>query len=273
MEYDEGEGHYAFLVHTGSRNLGKKVWEKWNKIASGDKIPHQVKKDIEKEVKAKNKDRTKMREEIDVAMKAYRESLHPGYLGGEDMRYYLTDMAVAQAYARWNHIIILQKAEEIYISLVKGSKMINSITTVHNYVDFDTVDGVPMIRKGAVRANSGEEFILPFNMRDGVAICKGKGNPDWNYSCSHGAGRVMSRAKAKETLKLKDFEKSMEGIYSTTVNTSTIDEAPMAYKPKGEIIENIEPTCDILFFMKPLINIKAGKEDEIPSWRELKKRK
>ena len=106
-----------------------------------------------------------------------------------------------------------------------------------------------------------------------MAVCVGKGNSDWNYSCSHGAGRVMSRAKAKDTLKLKDFEKSMEGIYSTSVNISTIDESPMAYKPMEEIIENIKPTADILYFIKPAINIKAGAEDEVPNWRALKKKK
>ena len=182
-------------------------------------------------------------------------------------------MVICQAYAKFNHKIILEKAEKIHSDLVKGSKVIDKIQTTHNYIDFDTVDGTPMIRKGSVRANEGEVFLLPFNMKDGIAICKGKGNSDWNYSAPHGAGRIMSRAKAKETLKVKDFEKVMEGIYSTTVNRSTIDESPMAYKSKEEIIELIDPTCEIIQFLKPVINIKAGAEDEIPSWKEIKEKK
>lgn len=275
LEYDKGiqDGNpvQAFLIHTGSRNLGKKVWEKWHNIAYKVKLSKAEEREITSKVRERTADKTKIREEIDKAIEEYRKSMHPGYLEGENLRAYLTDMAICQAYARYNHMIIRSLVEEIHTSMVKGSKVTSVINTTHNYIDFDTIDGIPIIRKGAVRANEDELFILPFNMRDGVAICRGKGNSDWNYSCSHGAGRKMSRAKAKETLDLKEFERTMEGIYSTTINRSTIDEAPMAYKPKDEIIRNIEPTCDVLYFMKPVINIKAGSDSEIPSWKELKK--
>ena len=263
----------AVTIHTGSRNLGQRVWRKWHDIANKVKLDKQVERQITREVRERTKDKTKIREEIDKAIAEYKSQGNPGYLEGEDLRYYLTDMVIAQAYAAYNHQTILRLTEEIYQGIVKEAKKVGVVTTTHNYIDFDTVDGIPMIRKGAVRANLHETFLLPFNMRDGMAVCVGKGNPDWNYSCSHGAGRVMSRAKAKDTLKLKDFEKSMEGIYSTSVNISTIDESPMAYKPMEEIIENIKPTADILYFIKPAINIKAGAEDEVPNWRALKKKK
>lgn len=273
IEYDKGENSQAFTVHTGSRNLGLKVWKKWSDLANSTKISKAGERNVIDQVKSKNQDKTKLKEEISKAIEEYKLTLHPGYLEGENLRSYLTDMVICQAYAKFNHKIILEKAEKIHSDLVKGSKVIDKIQTTHNYIDFDTVDGTPMIRKGAVRANEGEVFLLPFNMKDGIAICKGKGNSDWNYSAPHGAGRIMSRAKAKETLKIKDFEKVMEGIYSTTVNRSTIDESPMAYKSKEEIIELIDPTCEIIQFLKPVINIKAGAEDEIPSWKEIKEKK
>ena len=271
LEYDEGEGIYAFTVHTGSRNLGLRVWKKWDKLANSTKISKAGEKDIIARVKAANTDKSKIKEEISKAIEEYKLTLHHGYLEGENLRGYLTDMVIAQAYARYNHMVIQHKAEEIMHQLT-GAKVIKTIYTTHNYVDFNTPNGVPMIRKGAVRSISGEEFILPFNMRDGIAICKGLGNSDWNWSAPHGAGRKMSRAEAKRNLKVKDFEKEMSGIYSTTVNQSTIDESPMAYKPKEEIITNIADTCEILYFMKPKINIKAGAEDEVPSWQEIKKK-
>lgn len=272
LEYDEGDGIYAFTAHTGSRNLGLRVWKKWNKLANSTKISKQGEKEVIKSTKEKNTDKSRLAEEIKEALDKYKLTLHPGYLAGENLRGYLTDMVIAQAYAKYNHKVILEKATEIMHSLT-GAKATKTIQTTHNYIDFDTPDGVPMIRKGAVRAVSGEEFILPFNMRDGIAICKGLGNPDWNWSAPHGAGRKMSRAEAKKNLSVGEFEKEMNGIYSTSVNRSTLDESPMAYKPKDEIIANISETAEILYFMQPKINIKAGAEDEVPSWMELKKKK
>ena len=267
LEYDLGDTTQAFTIHTGSRNLGQKVWKHWNKIANSNKISKEGEKKIIKEVKAANTDKSKLADEIKAAVEEYKLTLHPGFLAGENMRAYLTDIVICSAYAKWNHKVIQEKVAEIHNKLT-GSKVVKVIDTRHNYIDFDTVDGIPMIRKGAVRANEGEEFILPFNMRDGLAICTGLGNPDWNYSLGHGAGRIMSRGKAKDSIKMKDFEEAMKGIYSTTVNRSTIDEAPQAYKDTQEIIENIKPNCSILFFMKPVINLKAGEDDSIPQpWR------
>ena len=130
----------------------------------------------------------------------------------------------------------------------------NSITSIHNYIDLDN----NIIRKGAIAANKGQKVLIPLNMRDGLILGIGKGNPDWNYSAPHGAGRLMSRTKAKEIIQLKDFQKTMSGIYSTSINNSTLDESPFAYKDKDEIIELIQETVEITDILKPIYNFKAG---------------
>ena len=124
-----------------------------------------------------------------------------------------------------------------------------------------------MIRKGAIRAYEGERVIIPFNMRDGISICEGKSNEDWNCTAPHGCGRCLSRSKAKEQLNIEDFKATMEaaGVYTTTADASTLDEAPAAYKPYEEIVKLIEPTVNVLYLMKPMMNIKASdtkEEDE-----------
>lgn len=136
-------------------------------------------------------------------------------------------------------------------------KVVDRIVSTHNYIDFS--GAVPIIRKGAIRAYKGEKMLVPFNMRDGIAICEGKSNEDWLYSCAHGAGRKMSRSKAKESLSMTEFTTTMEDIYSTTVCPETIDEAPMAYKDTEEIKEIIKDTCEIKYMVIPKINIKATK--------------
>lgn len=247
------DGRLAFTVHTGSRSLGLKVFKKWQRLADSTKISQSGEKKIRKENKGKPQ------EEIERLIIEYKKTLHPGYLMGENLRGYLTDIAICQIYARWNHKVILEKAAKI-IAKVGGGKVDEIITTTHNYIDFDTVDGIPMVRKGSVRANEDEVFLLPFNMRDGLVICKGKGNVDWNCSCSHGSGRKYSRSQAKKRITLKEFEKSMKGICSTSVCQGTIDESPMAYKDTEEIIELIKDTADIEHRLKPLLNIKGGGE-------------
>lgn len=126
--------------------------------------------------------------------------------------------------------------------------------TVHNYIDLKNM----ILRKGAISAQENEIVLIPINMRDGSLLCKGKGNPDWNYSAPHGAGRLMSRRKAKDNVSMDEFRKSMNGIYTTSVNESTIDESPMSYKPMQEIIDNIQDTVEILKVIKPIYNFKAG---------------
>lgn len=265
-EYDEfideidnvNKNKYAIIVHCGSRNLGLKVFNYWNNIAKNNVIDKHTIKQITEYVKVNyDGDKRNLKDAINKAVNEYKAKQHPGYLSGENLKGYLTDMVICQAYAQLNHDIIHMKIRHIY-EKIANAKSINYISTMHNYIDFNCK--TPIVRKGAVRANSGEVFILPFNMRDGVAICVGKGNEDWNCTAPHGAGRKMSRAIAKKTLNVDNFQKTMAdaGVYTTTADATTLDEAPDAYKSKDEIIENIKPTCDILYFMKPKINIKAA---------------
>ena len=257
-EYDENEDKFAIIVHCGSRNLGLKVFNYWNNIAKNHVLSKEQIHNITDNVK-KNYvgDKRNIKNAINTAIADYQKNIHTCYLSEQHLRGYLTDMVICQAYAQLNHDIIHMKIRNIYKQIANG-KPIDYISTMHNYIDFDCE--TPIVRKGAVRANANEIFILPFNMRDGVAICKGKGNEDWNFTAPHGAGRKMSRSAAKHNLNVADFKKTMNdaGIYTTTADMSTLDEAPDAYKDKDEIIENIKDTCDILYFMKPKINIKAA---------------
>jgi len=261
MEYDTNEElkKYAFTIHTGSRNLGKMVCQKWTHFARGLSVD---KEGMEKEVKefvANFKgDVTEIPEHLKVIRAKYRTPDSDGYLGGDALKGYLTDMVIAQAYAKYNRMIILRKAEAVMNGINKA-KVIDHISSVHNYLDFNDM----VIRKGSIRSYKGEQMIIPFNMRDGLAICEGKSNDDWNYSAPHGCGRIMSRAAAKKKINFSDFQKQMNdaGIYSTSVCQNTLDEAPDAYKPMEEIVKLIEPTCDILYFMKPKINIKATESE------------
>lgn len=211
LDYNEELQMMGITIHTGSRNLGQKVCARWSKKAIAT----------------------------------------GGYLSGNLLQLYPTDMVIAQAYAKYNRRVILDKIAAIYRKMCKG-KVIETISSVHNYIDF----GDMMIRKGAIRSYQGEKMVIPFNMRDGLAICSGKSNEDWNCSAPHGSGRRLSRNKAKESLSVDDFQQSMQGIYSTSICQATLDESPMAYKDTAEIVALIEPTCEILYFMRPEINIK-----------------
>jgi len=173
------------------------------------------------------------------------------YAQGGLMDNYLYDMAIIQRFAELNRRAI---ADEI----VKGMKLTveDSFSTVHNYIDLDTM----ILRKGAVSAKAGERLIIPMNMRDGCLLCTGKGNPDWNQSAPHGAGRLMSRAEVRESFTLSQYKKEMQGVYSTSINRETLDESPMAYKPMEAILEQIGPTVDVTERLRPIYNFKAGDE-------------
>lgn len=224
IEVDRDEdGKLYLVVHSGSRNLGKQAAEYYQNLAY-------------KELKEKK------RTQITKAL---------AYVSGESFDHYLHDMRIIQRYADLNRKAIISEILR-YMGLEREIE--EQFTTIHNYIDTE----MNILRKGAVRALHGEKLLIPINMRDGSLICVGKGNTDWNYSAPHGAGRLMSRSKAKEMLKLDDFIKSMEGIFSTTVNRSTIDEAPMAYKPMEEIMANIKDTVDVVKVIKPIYNFKAA---------------
>ena len=260
VEYDEGvdsdgNPHYAVGVHCGSRNFGLKACEYWDNIANGG-IPKAELKEYTREFKEHYLETHDSMENFGEDLKAFLDTKKvcdvDGYLSGENMHGYLCDMFIAMAYAKFNHMIIHRTIEKIMN--VYDLKPIKKIMSRHNYIDFD--GEVPIIRKGAIRAYEGEEMIVPFNMRDGIAICDGKSNEDWLCSCSHGSGRKMSRKKANETLSLDEFKDEMSSVFSTTVNQGTLDEAPMAYKDTEEIKALIKDTCTIKYMLVPKINIK-----------------
>lgn len=260
IEYDVNEEleKYAVTVHCGSRNLGMKVFSYWDKQAKNTGPSKDEIKEITKRVKSMNKDRHKLGDELKAAIDGYKSTRIEGYLSGDSLKGYIIDMCIAQAYAAFNHMVINLKLRDIYAKVVKGARVTQEIHTTHNYIDL--YSATMMIRKGAVRAMEGDALLIPFNMRDGIAVCTGKGNKDWNYTAPHGAGRLFSRAKARELLNVEDFKKTMQdaGIYTTTADASTIDEAPAAYKPMEEIVRLIEPTVGIEYFLVPKINIKAA---------------
>lgn len=255
IEYDEGEDDSAWLcVHCGSRNFGLKVAKYWIRYA--EKPKHVDTSEWAKELDTIKS--TYPKEQWNAIIKKRKSemlgSVPTGYLSGDSAWMYLADMVIAQAYAKFNHNTILSTLWSIYKDIVKVGKVEKTIYTTHNYVDFDDF----IIRKGAVNAENGRLLAIPMNMRDGVLICVGKGNDDWNCTAPHGAGRLMSRSKAKATLSMDEFREEMKDICTTSVDTSTIDESPMAYKPMDEIIRLIVPTVDIIEIVKPKINWKAS---------------
>lgn len=212
------EGNYAITAHCGSRNFGQKVWKYWKTVAAD---PNRV-------------------------------SVN-GYLDGDAMRGYITDMVIAQAYAEYNHIVLQRLIFDVLrrVSGMSG-KITEQIITTHNYIDFS----MRMIRKGAVAAVEGRKLVIPFNMRDGLIVCEGRSNADWNCSAPHGAGRLLKRSEAKELIDMDEYRESMKGVYSTSVGRGTLDESPMAYKDPKEILSLIEPTVKVLYFIRPVINMK-----------------
>jgi len=259
IEYDvnEDDGQYGVCVHCGSRNLGQKVFKYWDNIAKSMCVSKEEMRMLTEKVKAVNTDKRRLREELKEAKENYLKDRMPGFLSGEHLYRYLIDVNIAQTYARLNHMVIHKQIEEAYRKTSDGGKPIDDVIyTTHNYIDMDDL----ILRKGAIRAYKGELCIIPFNMRDGIAICEGKSNDDFNCTAPHGAGRLLSRSKAKEKLNVDEFKSQMAdaGIYTTTADRSTLDEAPDAYKPMSEIVGLIEPTVDIIRFMRPKMNIKAS---------------
>lgn len=251
LEYGETEDTRAFLtVHCGSRNFGLKVAKYWMSQAKRGDLSKELNKRI-KGIKETVHDKTKWESLIKKAKEEVKQHNPEGYLEGEKLQGYLSDMVIAQGYAKYNHEIIMNLAKEILL----GYRIheVSRIQTIHNYISFED----HIIRKGAIQSYSGRKMIIPFNMRDGLAICEGKSNEEWNFSAPHGAGRIMSRTAARKNIDVEEFKKSMEGIYSTSVGPGTIDESPMVYKNTEEIIKLISPTANILFFVRPKINIKS----------------
>ena len=249
----DDEGNKYLVIHSGSRNLGVRVCGHYQRIAERKCDPkREDRAKIIADLKAQGRE-----SEIQSTLKAMRYKVDKdlAYLQGVDMDAYLHDMDIAQRYAMLNRetiaTLILSEFTEIL-----GKTTEQPFHTIHNYIEME-YGYKSMLRKGAVSAHEGERLIIPMNMRDGSLICIGKGNPDWNCSAPHGAGRLMSRKKSKESISMAEFEKTMDGIYSTSVCEDTLDEAPQAYKPMQSIIDAIGETVTIEKIIRPIYNYKA----------------
>lgn len=255
----DDDGNVYLVIHTGSRNLGKQVADIYQNRAikhlteGADEFEETIKCTIE-EYKA-----TGRRSELQSVIKQMRKSQQDAepilprdlcYVENDAREDYLHDMRICQRWAVLNRKLI----SLLLLKFFSNVSIIEEFESVHNYISDDNI-----IRKGSISAAEGERCIIPLNMRDGSLLCIGKGNPDWNYSAPHGAGRVLSRTQAYEQIKMEDFEASMAGIYSESVNDFTRDESPMVYKPADEIIANIGDTVSIDTIINPIFNFKASK--------------
>lgn len=245
----DDEGAFYIVIHSGSRHLGVAVCEYWQNRAIKECSDLTALRGAEI---TKFKAQGKTDAEIKELMKDYDHFSVPknlSYLRGESMEGYLHDMAIVQQFAVMNRAAMLD-----VIVKEMGFKVVEKFETIHNYIDLKNM----ILRKGSISAQEGERVIIPMNMRDGSLICVGKGNPDWNYSAPHGAGRLMTRADAKSTISMKDYKEAMKGIFTSCVSSATIDESPMAYKPMEEIIANVQDTVSIEKIIKPVYNFKAA---------------
>lgn len=251
------DGTNYMVIHSGSRNLGKQVAELYQRLAInlsrgyGDYL--EKRDEIIRTYKEQGR-----KTEIQAALKQLHWEVYESetpipedlcYLSGKYLEDYLFDVVICQRFARRNR----EKMAEVILErtgIVGGE----AFHTIHNYIDTEEM----ILRKGAIAAHKGEKVLIPINMRDGSVLAIGKGNPEWNYSAPHGAGRVMSRTKAKNTLSMEEYQETMKGIYTTSVNENTLDEAPMAYKSLEDIIDVIRESVDVIDVMKPIYNFKAS---------------
>lgn len=251
----DDEGNLYIVVHSGSRHAGLEIadyyqemaWKQLNGNCEVDK------KRLIETLKAEGRE-----QEIQARLEELNAQILTNvpkdltYVSGELFDDYINDMRIMQHFAMLNRKAMIQT---ISVGLrLKKEDIIDQFTTIHNYIDTENM----ILRKGAVSAQKGEKLLIPINMRDGSLICIGKGNEDWNCSAPHGAGRIMSRGKARKELSMEEFKAEMSGIWSSTVNLDTIDEAPMAYKTMDDIVANIGPTAEIVKVIKPIYNFKAA---------------
>ena len=254
----DDEGNVYLIIHTGSRNLGKQVADIYQNRAikhlteGADEFEETIKRTIE-EYKAAGR-----RSELQSVIKQMRKSQQDAepmlprdlcYVENDAREDYLHDMRICQRWAVLNRKLI----SLLLLKFFPNVNIVEEFESIHNYISNNNI-----IRKGSISAAEGERCIIPLNMRDGSLLCTGKGNPDWNYSAPHGAGRVLSRTQAYAQIKMEDFEASMAGIYSESVNDFTRDESPMVYKPADEIIANIGDTVSIDTIIRPIFNFKAS---------------
>ena len=257
IEIDKAEdGTKYLIIHSGSRNLGKQVAELYQRLAINLNVGFGDYLEKKEEIIKSYKDQGR-KDEIKQAIAELhfhrkKENDIPDdlcFLSGKHLDDYLHDIEICQAFARRNREVIAE------IILKKtGLDGGESFHTIHNYIDTDEM----ILRKGSIAAHAGERVLIPINMRDGSVLAVGKGNPEWNYSAPHGAGRIMSRKQAKSELSVNDYKECMKGIYTTSANRSTLDEAPMAYKSLEDIIEVIRESVDIIEVLIPIYNFKAS---------------
>lgn len=261
------DGTYYLIIHSGSRNLGKQTAEIYQNIAID---LHRGKTDyLQQRDRLIEKYRNAGKQsEIQYALKLleqqYREQQMEipedlCWLYGSDMNDYLHDVEICQQFAKRNR----EKMAEMILQHT-GMTAVEAFHTIHNYIDMDEM----ILRKGAIAAHAGQKVLIPINMRDGSILAFGKGNPEWNESAPHGAGRIMSRAQAKRKLSLQEYQTEMQGIYTTCINLDTIDEAPMAYKSLQDIMDVVYQSVDIIDVMKPVYNFKAT--EEVLPWKKKK---
>ncbi len=256
IEADRDEaGNLYIVVHSGSRHAGLEIAEYYQEMA-WKQLNGKTKADVDAMIaELKAQDRQAEIEDKLQELNAQIKTSIPkdlAYVEGYLFDDYINDMRIMQHFARLNRKAMI---DVISIGLhLKQDEIVDQFTTIHNYIDTENM----ILRKGAVSAMKGEKLLIPINMRDGSLVCIGKGNEDWNCSAPHGAGRIMSRTKAKKELSMEEFKAEMSGIYSTTVSKETLDEAPMAYKTMDDIVANIGPTADIVNIIKPIYNFKAA---------------
>ncbi len=256
----DDDGNFYLVIHTGSRNLGKQVAELHQQLAvdlcSGKKELFDARRELIALYKEEGR-----RQEIQGALAALEADFAAHvpdfppelcHLTGQYRDEYLEDMHICQQFARRNRELIAELLLRHWLGA--DAAEFEAFETVHNYIDHDS----NIIRKGAVSAKKGETLLIPINMRDGSLLCVGKGNEDWNCSAPHGAGRKYSRMKARELFSVEDYAREMQGIYTTSVGTDTLDECPMAYKDMDEILSNLEPTATVQKIIRPVYNFKAG---------------
>ncbi len=255
------DGGIYLVIHSGSRHLGLEVAyyyqeQAWKALNS---VPQDEVRSLIEKYKAEGRE-----QEIQSALKELGSGIscpiprQLAYVSGSLFDMYIHDMRIVQRFAMLNRKAMARE-------LIREMKLKpeGEFTTIHNYIDLDSM----ILRKGAVSAQSGEKLIIPINMRDGCLLCTGKGNPDWNYSAPHGAGRLMSRKEARESFTVSSFRKEMNGIYSTSVSSETLDECPMAYKRMEDIVDNISPSVTIDEVIKPFYSFKAGAEEPLSRQR------
>ena len=255
IEADKGEdGSIYIVIHSGSRHLGVETAKYYQKEAYRrlNKCSDKEVSELIGRLKAEGRQK-QIKAELKKLENTKTTSVpkHLAYCEGELFEQYIHDMKIVQQFAMLNRQAMMDE-------IIKGMHLhvTEQFTTIHNYIDTENM----ILRKGAVSAQAGEKLLIPINMRDGSLICVGKGNPEWNFSAPHGAGRLFSRSQAKQSFTVSEFKKQMQGIYTTSVSEQTLDECPMAYKSLDDIAGNIGDTADIIEVIKPIYNFKAGEE-------------